>query len=186
MCAAGEEILGIGDQGVGGIGISTAKLVLMTLCGGLHPNRTLPVVLDCGTDNKELLDDELYLGNRHGRVRGKRYDDFVDTFVKAVKKLFPKAMLHFEDFGVTNARKLLERYRPELPCINDDVQGTGVVTLAAIQSAAWVSKMELADLRMVVFGSGSAGAGGDFFSSFFLFFPLSSLFLGVYDGRRRF
>lgn len=130
----GEEILGIGDQGVGGIGISTAKLVLMTLCGGLHPNRTLPVVLDCGTDNLDLLEDDLYLGLRRPRVRGKQYgkplcssfsithltlpeDDFVDVFIKAVKKLFPKAMLHFEDFGLTNARKILENYRDELPCL---------------------------------------------------------------------
>lgn len=155
----GEEILGIGDQGVGGIGISSAKLILMTLCGGIHPNRVLPVVLDCGTDNKDLLDDELYLGLREPRIRGKQYDEFVDAFVISVKKNFPKAVLHFEDFGLSNARKLLEKYRSQISCFNDDVQGTGVVTLAAIMAGAWVTKMEIKDLRMVVYGAGSAGAG---------------------------
>lgn len=98
----GEEILGIGDQGVGGILISVAKLVLTTLCAGVHPNRTLPVVLDCGTDNKELLDDELYLGLKEKRVRGEEYAKFVDTFVQSARKLYPKAYIHFEDFGLTN------------------------------------------------------------------------------------
>ncbi|RKL13878.1 hypothetical protein BFJ68_g6696 [Fusarium oxysporum] len=128
----GEEILGIGDQGVGGILISVAKLVLTTLCAGVHPNRTLPVVLDCGTDNKELLDDELYLGLKEKRVRGEEYAKFVDTFVQSARKLYPKAYIHFEDFGLTNARKILDRYRPDFACFNDDVQGTGCVTLAAI------------------------------------------------------
>jgi malate dehydrogenase (oxaloacetate-decarboxylating) len=100
--ADGEEILGIGDQGVGGILISIAKLVLTTLCAGIHPNRTLPVVLDCGTDNEELLNDELYLGLRKPRVRGKQYDEFIDTFVKSARKLYPKAYIHFEDFGLPN------------------------------------------------------------------------------------
>ncbi|KAF3932709.1 hypothetical protein ABW19_dt0204035 [Dactylella cylindrospora] len=131
----------------------------MTLCAGIHPNRTLGVVLDCGTDNKALLDDELYLGLRQERVRGERYDKFVDSFVKAVEKHYPKAFLHFEDFGLTNARRLLEIYRPELPCFNDDIQGTGAVTLAAITSAVWVCKMELKDIRMIVYGAGSAGTG---------------------------
>jgi malate dehydrogenase (oxaloacetate-decarboxylating) len=98
----GEEILGIGDQGVGGILISIAKLVLTTLCAGIHPNRTLPVVLDCGTDNEELLNDELYLGLKKPRVRGKEYDDFVDSFVQSARKLYPKAYIHFEDFGLPN------------------------------------------------------------------------------------
>lgn len=101
-CPDGEEILGIGDQGVGGILISVAKLVLTTLCAGVHPNRTLPVVLDCGTDNKELLDDELYLGLKEKRVRGEEYAKFVDTFVQSARKLYPKAYIHFEDFGLTN------------------------------------------------------------------------------------
>ncbi|KAK6340149.1 NAD-dependent malic enzyme, mitochondrial [Orbilia blumenaviensis] len=155
----GEEILGIGDQGVGAIGISTAKLALMTLCAGIHPNRTLGVVLDCGTDNEELLNDDLYLGLRRKRVRGEKYDSFVEAFIKAVLKHYPKAFLHFEDFGLTNARRLLEKYRPQLPCFNDDIQGTGAVTLAAIMSAIWVSKVELKDIRMLVYGAGSAGTG---------------------------
>lgn len=98
----GEEILGIGDQGCGGILISIAKLALTTLCAGVHPNRVLPVVLDCGTNNQDLLDDPLYLGLRHKRVTGKRYDDFVDTFVKSARELYPKAYIHFEDFGFDN------------------------------------------------------------------------------------
>ncbi|KAJ4194746.1 NAD-dependent malic enzyme, mitochondrial [Fusarium falciforme] len=155
----GEEILGIGDQGVGGILISVAKLVLTTLCGGIHPNRTLPVVLDCGTDNEELLNDELYLGLREKRVRGEEYGKFVDTFVQSARKLYPKAYIHFEDFGLSNARRLLDRYRPDFACFNDDVQGTGCVTLAAIMAGLHVSKQKLKDLRMVVFGAGSAGLG---------------------------
>lgn len=155
----GEEILGIGDQGVGGILISVAKLVLTTLCGGVHPNRTLPVVLDCGTDNEELLNDELYLGLREKRVRGEEYGKFVDTFVQSARKLYPNAYIHFEDFGLTNARRLLDRYRPDFACFNDDVQGTGCVTLAAIMAGLHVSKQKFKDLRMVVFGAGSAGLG---------------------------
>ncbi|KAL3605961.1 NAD-dependent malic enzyme, mitochondrial [Fusarium poae] len=155
----GEEILGIGDQGVGGILISVAKLVLTTLCAGVHPNRTLPVVLDCGTDNKELLDDELYLGLKEKRVRGEEYAEFVDKFVQSARKLYPNAYIHFEDFGLGNARKILERYRPDFACFNDDVQGTGCVTLAAIMSGLHASDQKLKDLRMVVFGSGSAGLG---------------------------
>ncbi|KAE8444149.1 hypothetical protein EG329_000837 [Mollisiaceae sp. DMI_Dod_QoI] len=155
----GEEILGIGDQGVGGILISVAKLVLTTLCAGIHPNRTLPVVLDCGTDNEELLNDELYLGLREPRARGKVYDEFVDTFVQSARKLYPKAYIHFEDFGLPNARRILDRYRPEIPCFNDDVQGTGCVTLAAMMAGLHVSGLKMTDMRMVVFGSGTAGTG---------------------------
>ncbi|KAK8003338.1 hypothetical protein PG989_003057 [Apiospora arundinis] len=155
----GEEILGIGDQGTGGILISNAKLVLTTLCAGIHPDRTLPVVLDCGTNNQELLDDELYLGLRQKRVRGEEYDKFVDTFVQAARKLFPRAYIHFEDFGLTNARRLLDHYRPEIPCFNDDVQGTGCVTLAGIMAGLHVSKSHVKDLKMVVFGAGTAGVG---------------------------
>ncbi|KND91138.1 NAD-dependent malic enzyme, mitochondrial [Tolypocladium ophioglossoides CBS 100239] len=155
----GEEILGIGDQGVGGILISVAKLVLATLCAGVHPNRCLPVVLDCGTDNPGLLNDDLYLGLREKRVRGQRYDAFVDTFVKAARKLYPRAYIHFEDFGLRNARRLLDLYRPSMACFNDDVQGTGCVTLAAIMAALRVTGQTLGDVRMVVFGAGSAGVG---------------------------
>lgn len=103
----GEEILGIGDQGVGAILISVAKLVLTTVCAGMHPNRTLPVVLDCGTDNEELLNDDLYLGIREKRVRGEKYDAFVDRFVKSARELYPKAYIHFEDFGLPNGKYLL-------------------------------------------------------------------------------
>ncbi|KAI0097873.1 malic enzyme [Nemania sp. FL0031] len=155
----GEEILGIGDQGVGGILISTAKLVLTTLCAGVHPNRTLPVVLDCGTDNENLLSDELYLGLRQKRVRGEKYDKFVDEFVQSARKLFPRAYIHFEDFGLTNARRILDHYRPEIPCFNDDVQGTGCVTLAAVMAGLHVSHQKLKDMKLVVFGAGTAGVG---------------------------
>ncbi|KAH9893123.1 hypothetical protein F4778DRAFT_772700 [Xylariomycetidae sp. FL2044] len=155
----GEEILGIGDQGTGGILISVAKLVLTTLCAGIHPNRTLPVVLDCGTNNEKLLNDDLYLGLRKKRVRGEKYDKFVDEFVRACRKLFPRAYIHFEDFGLTNARRILDRYRPEIPCFNDDVQGTGCVTLAAIMAGLHVSNQKLSDTKMVIFGAGTAGVG---------------------------
>ncbi|KAK9254428.1 malate dehydrogenase [Lipomyces tetrasporus] len=155
----GEEILGIGDQGVGAIGISSAKAVLMTLCAGVHPSRCIPVALDVGTDNERLLKDGLYLGNRHNRVRGERYDKFVDDFVQCVKKLYPRAVLHFEDFGLPNARRLLETYRPQLACFNDDVQGTGAVTLAALTAAVRVSGLDFRELRTVIFGAGTAGTG---------------------------
>ncbi|KAL1848824.1 NAD-dependent malic enzyme, mitochondrial [Paecilomyces lecythidis] len=155
----GEEILGIGDQGVGAILISIAKLVLTTLCAGIHPSRQLPVVLDCGTDNEDLLNDELYLGLRQRRVRGKEYDQFVDKFVESARNRFPHAYIHFEDFGLHNAKRLLDKYRPHISCFNDDIQGTGCVTLAAIMAALHVSKVDLKDVRVVVFGSGSAGTG---------------------------
>lgn len=157
--------------------ISVAKLVLTTLCAGIHPNRTLPVVLDCGTDNDDLRNDDLYLGLREKRIRGRKYDEFVDTFVQSARQLYPKAYIHFEDFGMTNgkftsqtrmillrltvilARRLLDHYKPSIACFNDDVQGTGCVTLAAIMAALHVSKQKLTDMRLVVFGAGSAGAG---------------------------
>lgn len=116
-------------------------------------------MLDCGTDNEEHLNDELYLGLRQKRVRGARYEHFVDTFVNAARKLYPRAYIHFEDFGLANARRILDLYRPRIPCFNDDVQGTGCVTLAAIMAGLHVSKRKLSDLRMVVFGAGTAGVG---------------------------
>ncbi|KXG52809.1 Malic enzyme, NAD-binding [Penicillium griseofulvum] len=155
----GEEILGIGDQGVGAILISVAKLVITTLCAGIHPPRQLPVVLDCGTDNEKLLNDELYLGLRQRRVRGEKYDEFVDRFVKAARKQFPKAYIHFEDFGLNNARRILDRYQSQIPCFNDDIQGTGCVTLAAMLAGLQVSQVKLEDVRVVIFGSGTAGIG---------------------------
>ncbi|PGG97196.1 malate dehydrogenase (oxaloacetate-decarboxylating) [Blastomyces parvus] len=155
----GEEILGIGDQGEGGILISVAKLVITTLCAGIHPTRQLPVVLDCGTNNEKLLNDELYLGLRQQRARGQEYDDFVDKFVKAARKRYPNAFIHFEDFGLQNAKRILDRYRPHIACFNDDIQGTGCVTLAALLAALQVSKVKLTDVRVVCFGAGSAGTG---------------------------
>jgi malate dehydrogenase (oxaloacetate-decarboxylating) len=155
----GEQILGIGDQGVGGILISVAKLVIYTLCAGIHPARTLPVVLDCGTNNEEFLKDDLYLGVRKPRVRGEKYDEFVDVFLKAARKRYPHAYIHFEDFGLHNARRILDKYSPQFACFNDDVQGTGCVTLAAIMSALHVAKLKMSDIRVVMFGAGTAGTG---------------------------
>jgi malate dehydrogenase (oxaloacetate-decarboxylating) len=155
----GEEILGIGDQGIGGILISVAKLVLTTVCAGIHPNRVLPVVLDTGTNNEKLLNDPLYLGLRKSRVRGAKYREFVEASIQAARKLYPRAYLHFEDFGLANARRILDKYRGQHAVFNDDVQGTGCVTLAAIMAGLHVSKVKLGDMRMVVFGAGSAGTG---------------------------
>ncbi|CCF58010.1 hypothetical protein KAFR_0D03620 [Kazachstania africana CBS 2517] len=154
-----EGILGIGDQGVGGVRIAISKLALMTLCGGIHPGKVLPVCLDVGTNNKKLLDDELYLGNRFPRVRGEKYYDFVDKFIKSVKKNFPRAVLHFEDFGVTTARTLLDKYRSELPCFNDDIQGTGAVVVASLLSALKHTHRSLNDSKILIYGAGSAGLG---------------------------
>ncbi|KAH8719132.1 hypothetical protein GQ44DRAFT_751741 [Phaeosphaeriaceae sp. PMI808] len=155
----GEQILGIGDQGVGAILISVAKLVIYTLCAGIHPSRTLPVVLDCGTNNKELLDDELYLGQKKQRVSGEEYENFIEKFVIACRKHYPKAYIHFEDFGLNNARRILDKYTPQIACFNDDIQGTGCVTLAAIITAFKVSKTKWDKSRFVMFGAGSAGTG---------------------------
>ncbi|PKS06156.1 hypothetical protein jhhlp_007473 [Lomentospora prolificans] len=155
----GEQILGIGDQGVGAILISSAKLAITTICGGIHPWRQVPIVLDCGTNNEDLLNDELYLGLRRRRVRGKQYDDFVDRFVQAARKKFPKAYIHFEDFGLYNAKRILDRYRDQFACFNDDIQGTGCVTLAALMAALHVNKVKFKDVRVVCFGAGSAGTG---------------------------
>ncbi|KAI0249510.1 hypothetical protein BJV78DRAFT_1226657 [Lactifluus subvellereus] len=159
VCSDAESILGIGDQGVGGIGISTAKSVLYTLLAGINPVKSLPVVLDVGTDNETLLDDPLYVGWRHNRVRGDAYDRFTDKFVQLVRKYLPHSLLHFEDFGVTNAQRLLELYRDKHAVFNDDVQGTGAVTLAGIMSAVGVTKSTLADQRYIIYGAGSAGLG---------------------------
>lgn len=155
----GESILGIGDQGIGGIGISIAKLSLMTLCAGIHPARAIPVVLDTGTDRESLRNDPMYLGNRFPRVRGEEYDKFIDAFIRGVKKQFPKAVVHFEDFGVLNARRLLYKYRQELPCFNDDIQGTGAVTMSAIAAALRTLKENVTQARILIFGAGTAGVG---------------------------
>jgi malate dehydrogenase (oxaloacetate-decarboxylating) len=152
-------ILGIGDWGVGGIHIAVGKLAVYTAAGGINPNRVLPVMLDVGTDRQSLLDDPLYIGNRHTRVPVDEYDKFLDAFVSAVGKLFPDALLHWEDIGVSNARRLLDRYRDQRLSFNDDIQGTGAVNLAAVLAAARVTGTGLADHRIVIFGAGTAGTG---------------------------
>lgn len=154
-----EGILGIGDQGVGGVRISIAKAALMTLCGGLHPGRVISCVLDVGTNNKKLLEDDLYMGNRFPRVRGKEYDEFVDKCIKAIQNRFPNAVIHFEDFGVTTARPVLERYRNVVPCFNDDIQGTGAVVMASMAAALKLTGRELLDSEVLIYGAGSAGLG---------------------------
>lgn len=152
-------ILGIGDWGVGGINIAVGKLAVYTAAGGIDPARTIPVMLDVGTDRQSLLDDPLYIGNRHPRVPAAEYDAFLDEFVRAVGKLFPLALLHWEDLGVANARRLLERYRDERLTFNDDMQGTGAVNLAAVLAATRATGVPLAGHRIVIFGMGTAGAG---------------------------
>ncbi|MGI5516413.1 NAD-dependent malic enzyme [Streptomyces sp. CA-106131] len=155
----GEAILGIGDWGVGGIDIAVGKLAVYTAAAGIHPNRTLAVMLDVGTDRKELLEDPLYLGNRHERVDRATYDAFIDAYVTAATKLFPGAMLHWEDFGPANARRILDRYREKVLTFNDDVQGTGAVNLAAVLAGVRAGGVPLSDHRIVVFGAGTAGIG---------------------------
>jgi malate dehydrogenase (oxaloacetate-decarboxylating) len=155
----GERILGIGDQGVGGLGIPIGKLSLYSLIGGIHPDRTLPIVLDVGTNNQERLDDPEYLGWRHERVAGKDYDDFIEAFVEAVKEELPDVCLQWEDFATTHARPILERYRDQLLTFNDDVQGTASVVLGAITGAINVTGGALRDQKIVMVGAGSAGIG---------------------------
>jgi malate dehydrogenase (oxaloacetate-decarboxylating) len=152
-------ILGIGDWGVGGMSIAVGKLAVYTAAAGIDPGRCLPVMLDVGTDRQSLLDDPLYIGNRHPRVAADAYDAFMAAFVAAVRKVFPRALLHWEDMGTANARRLLTRYRGELPSFNDDIQGTGAVNLAAVLAAVKATGIELAGHRIVIFGAGSAGTG---------------------------
>lgn len=154
----GERILGIGDQGIGGMDIPIAKLVLYSLCG-VDPYKTVPIMLDVGTDNPHLLKDPLYLGWRHPRLRGKEYDEFIKKFVEEIKVKFPNSFLHWEDFGHNNARRILETYRKQHCSFNDDMQGTGVVTLAALLAAVAVTKTSLKDHRIVILGAGTAGVG---------------------------
>lgn len=154
----GERILGIGDQGIGGIDIPNAKAVVYGLCG-MNPYKMLPVMLDVGTNNERLLNDPLYLGWRHPRLQGKEYDDFIACFVETVQKKFPLSFLHWEDFGQKNARRILETYRTQHCSFNDDMQGTGVVTLAALLSAMKATKIPLNEQRIVILGAGTAGVG---------------------------
>jgi malate dehydrogenase (oxaloacetate-decarboxylating) len=155
----GERILGIGDQGAGGLGIPIGKLSLYTLIGGIRPERTLPIVLDVGTDNKERLNDPEYLGWRHERIRGQEYFDFVDQFVQAVKRELPGTCLQWEDFATPHARPILQRYHDELLTFNDDIQGTAAVALGAVLGAVKVTGKSLKDQQIVMLGAGSAGIG---------------------------
>lgn len=155
----GEGVLGIGDQGIGGMDIPVAKLMVYTLCGGINPVKTLPVFLDVGTNNQELLNDPMYLGCPHPRIQNAEYDDFILTFVNEIHKQFPNAFLHWEDFGRGNARRILDQFQDQLCTFNDDIQGTGAVTLAALLAACDVTGVALTEQRIVVFGAGSAGTG---------------------------
>jgi malate dehydrogenase (oxaloacetate-decarboxylating) len=154
-----EGILGIGDWGVGGIEIAIGKLAVYIAAAGIHPRRVIPVVLDMGTDNLRLLNDKMYLGARHARVRGQRYDDFIDAYVSTATKLFPHALLHWEDLGAANARRVLQRYADRCCTFNDDMQGTAAVVLAAAFAATRASGTPMADQRVVVHGAGTAGTG---------------------------
>jgi len=155
----GERILGLGDQGVGGMGIPVGKLSLYTLCAGIHPATTLPILLDVGTGNRELLKDPLYLGWQHERVRGREYDDFIEAFVQGVMHTYPHVLLQWEDFSKDNAGRLLERYRNRLCTFNDDIQGTGAVTLAGLLTAMEMTRSKLREQRIVMLGAGSAALG---------------------------
>jgi malate dehydrogenase (oxaloacetate-decarboxylating) len=154
-----EQILGIGDWGVGGIEVSIGKLAIYTAAGGIDPTRVIPVMLDVGTNREHLLEDPTYIGNRHARIRGERYDAFIDAYVKAVTTLFPNALLQWEDFAPGNGRRILEKYRDRIRTFNDDMQGTGAITLAAAISAVRVCGTPLRKQRVVVFGAGTAGIG---------------------------
>ena len=154
-----EQIQGIGDWGVGAIEVSIGKLAIYTAAGGIDPTRVIPVMLDVGTDRLSLLEDPTYIGNRHPRIRGARYDEFIDTYVKTVTRLFPNALLQWEDFAPDNGRRILEKYRYRLCTFNDDIQGTGAITLAAAISAVRACGTPLRNQRIVIFGAGTAGIG---------------------------
>jgi malate dehydrogenase (oxaloacetate-decarboxylating) len=152
-------ILGIGDWGVGGMHIAMGKLAVYTAAAGVDPERTLPVMLDVGTNRQSLLDDPLYIGNRHRRVPAPQYDEFIEAFTSAVRHLFPRALLHWEDVGVENARRLLDRYRDQQLSFNDDIQGTGAINLAAVLAAIKATGTRLTEQRVMVYGAGTAGTG---------------------------
>ncbi|WP_125767833.1 malolactic enzyme [Companilactobacillus furfuricola] len=155
----GEGILGIGDWGTQGVDISVGKLMVYTAAAGIDPQNVLPVVLDVGTNNKDLLADKLYLGNHHERVTGDNYYDFVDQFVGTAEEFFPNMYLHFEDFGRSNAANILNKYKDKILTFNDDIQGTGIITLAGILGALNISHQKLSDQVYLSFGAGTAGAG---------------------------
>jgi malate dehydrogenase (oxaloacetate-decarboxylating) len=154
-----EQIFGIGDWGVGGIEISIGKLAIYTAAGGIDPTRVIPVMLDVGTNRDTLLADPMYPGNRHSRVRGERYDDFIDAYVQTAVRMFPKAILQWEDFGPDNARRILQRYRGRIRTFSDDLQGTGAVTLAAAISAMRICGTLLPKQKIVIYGAGLGGIG---------------------------
>ncbi len=159
VCSDAEEILGIGDWGVGGIEISVGKLAVYTAAAGIDPRRVIPVSLDVGTNNEGLLNDPLYLGNRHARARGAAYDAFIEKYVQTASSLFPNALLHFEDFGAGNARRILLKYREKYRIFNDDMQGTAAVVMAGLFNALKVTGTRWRDQRLVLFGGGTAGVG---------------------------
>jgi malate dehydrogenase (oxaloacetate-decarboxylating) len=159
VCTDAEEILGIGDWGVGGIQIAVGKLAVYTAAAGIDPRRVIPVSLDVGTDNEGLLNDPLYLGNRHARVRGAAYDAFIAKYLQVASSLFPGALLHFEDFGAGNARRILLTFRDKYRIFNDDMQGTGAVVMAGLFNALKVTGTRWRDQRVVIFGGGTAGVG---------------------------
>ena len=154
-----EGILGMGDWGVNGVDIAVGKLMVYTAAAGIDPAQVLPVSIDAGTNNQTLLDDPLYLGNHHKRVYGEAYHDVIDKFVDAEQKLFPESLLHWEDFGRSNAKVILDKYQDEIATFNDDIQGTGMVVLAGILGALNISHEDIKDQKFVIFGSGSAGMG---------------------------
>jgi len=155
----GERILGLGDQGIGGMGIPIGKLSLYSACGGISPAYTLPVVLDVGTDNQDLLDDPMYMGWRHERISGREYEEFVELFVQAVRRRWPNVLLQFEDFAQRNAVPLLERYRDRICCFNDDIQGTAAVCVGSLLAACKAKNESIRDQTIVFAGAGSAGCG---------------------------
>jgi malate dehydrogenase (oxaloacetate-decarboxylating) len=155
----GERVLGLGDQGVGGMSIAIGKTALYTCCAGLHPSTTLPIFLDVGTDNEKLLNDPLYVGWRHPRVRGENYDEFIDVFVSAVQKRWPHVVLQWEDFAKNNALRLIDRYRDRLCTFNDDIQGTAAAATGIVLAALRVTGVPITEQRICIFGAGSAGCG---------------------------
>jgi len=159
VASDGGGVLGIGDQGVGAMLIPVAKLMVYTVCGGVNPLKTLPILLDAGTDNPLLLNDPYYLGWRHPRITGQAYDEFIELFVSAVQKKFPEVFLHWEDFGRDNARIILERYQDRICSFNDDIQGTGATALSALLAAVKTTGTPLTEQRFVIFGGGTAGIG---------------------------
>ena len=178
----GERILGLGDQGAGGMGIPIGKLALYTACAGIHSAQTLPILLDVGTDNQERLSDPLYVGWRHERVRGAEYDAFIEEFVSAVAERWPDLLLQWEDFAGSNASRLLERYHDRLCTFNDDIQGTAAIAAGTLMAAINVTGVQLTKQRIALLGAGSAGCG----IASLLLRAMIENGLGESDARRRF